>query len=212
MRASTIVVTAATSERGRRVRADDVATQEPPIDDDAELVLRVGHGDVASYRELVRRHASKLQSFSKRLLRDETEAEDVVQETFLRLWQRARDFTPSARFSTWLFRIAHNLAVNRLRARGRLSALDDDAQPVSAAQPALLDEKRRAEALEAALRELPPRQGAAMTLVHLHGLSGAEAAEVLGIGSEALESLLARARRALKAELAQSLSNEEPNR
>jgi len=189
-----------------------VAHREPPIDDDAELVLRVGHGDVASYRELVRRHAGKLSGFARRLLRDEAEAEDVVQETFLRLWQRARDYTPSARFSSWLFRIAHNLAVDRLRARGHLSALDDSAEPVSAAQPLLLDEKRRAEALGEALRALPPRQGAAMTLVHLQGLSGAEAAEVLGVGAEALESLLARARRALKAELSRHQPNDGAER
>jgi RNA polymerase sigma-70 factor (ECF subfamily) len=72
---------------------------------------------------------------------------------------------------------------------------------VSAPQPVLLDEARRARALEVALATLPERQAAALTLVHLHGLSGAEASEVLGVGAEALESLLARGRRALKERL-----------
>ena len=173
-------------------------------DEDSALVLRVGEGDVGAYRELVARYAPQLLRFATRVLRDATEAEDVVQETFLRVWQHARDYTPQARVTTWLHRITHNLAVDRLRARGRLKPLpdeDEDAMPESARQPSLIDEKRRVLALDAALAELPERQAAALTLVHLHGLSGKEAAEVLGIGAEALESLLARARRALKAGL-----------
>jgi RNA polymerase sigma-70 factor (ECF subfamily) len=178
-------------------------SQHPPaLDDDAELVLRVGEGEVAAYRELVRRHAPLLLRFVARMLRDETEAEDVVQETCLRLWQHARDYSPKARVTTWLHRIAHNLAVDRLRARGRLDPLPDSEQmPESARQPSLLDEKRRALALSEALAELPERQATAVVLVHLHGLSGAEAAEVMGVGEQALESLLARGRRALKGEL-----------
>jgi len=178
-------------------------------DDDAALVLRVGEGDVGAYRELVRRYAPKLSRFAERLLRDASEAEDVVQETFLRLWQRARDYTPDARVTTWLHRITHNLAVDRLRARGRLAPLpEDEDMPESARQPSLLDEKRRALLLEDALRALPERQAAAVVLVHLHGLTGSEAAEVLGVGPEALESLLARARRTLKAGLGPSLRAE----
>jgi len=177
-------------------------------DEDAALVLRVGEGDVGAYRELVARYAPQLLRFATRVLRDATEAEDVVQETCLRLWQHAREYKPTARVTTWLHRITHNLAVDRLRARGRLKPLPDqdedaDAMPESARQPSLIDEKRRVLALDAALAELPERQAAALTLVHLHGLSGKEAAEVLDIGAEALESLLARARRSLKAGLTQ---------
>jgi RNA polymerase sigma-70 factor (ECF subfamily) len=174
----------------------------PALDDDARLVLRVGEGEVAAYRELVRRHAPMLTRFVARLLRDEAEAEDIVQETCLRLWQHARDYSPKARVTTWLHRIAHNLAIDRLRARRRLDPLSDSEQmPDSARQPTLLDEKRRALALNDALGELPERQATAIVLVHLHGLTGAEAAEVMGVGEEALESLLARGRRALKGEL-----------
>jgi RNA polymerase sigma factor (sigma-70 family) len=171
-------------------------------DDDAELVVRVGEGDVAAYRELVRRHAPKLFGYASRLLRDHAEAEDVVQETCLRLWQKASDYSPAGRVTTWLHRIAHNLAVDRLRVRGRSTSFEEEElPPVSAPQPVLLDEARRARALEVALATLPERQAAALTLVHLHGLSGAEASEVLGVGAEALESLLARGRRALKERL-----------
>ena len=81
---------------------------------------------------------------------------------------------------------------------------------MSARQPRLLDEKRRAEALERAISELPERQAAAIELVHRQGLTGAEACEVMGVGKEALESLLARARRALKAELTRFAGAELP--
>jgi RNA polymerase sigma-70 factor (ECF subfamily) len=173
-------------------------------DDDATLVLRVSEGDVAAYRELVRRHATKLTHYARRLLRDESEAEDVVQETCLRLWQRAQDYSPEARVTTWLHRIAHNLAVDRLRARGRWqtpSDDEDDAEAISAPQMQTLETKRRVETLESAWAELPERQASALALVHLDGLSGSEAASVLGVSEDALESLLARARRALKAQL-----------
>ena len=87
--------------------AHSLPSHEP--DDDAELVLRVGEGDVAAYRDLVGRHAGRLRRFAERLLRDGTEAEDVVQETFLRLCQHAGEYSPKARVTTWLHRIAHNL-------------------------------------------------------------------------------------------------------
>lgn len=167
-------------------------------------MVRVSEGDVAAYRELVRRHAPQLTHYARRLLRDEAEAEDVVQDTYLRLWQRASEYSPQARVTTWLHRIAHNLAVDRLRARGRWQPPADeeeDAQPISAPQARELETKRRVETLEAAWAELPERQAAALGLVHIDGLSGSEAASVLGVSEEALESLLARGRRALKAEL-----------
>ncbi|MFO7177756.1 MAG: sigma-70 family RNA polymerase sigma factor [Pseudomonadota bacterium] len=176
-----------------------------PSADDAELVLAVAEGDQGAYQELVRRHAPRIHHFVVRLVRDPAEAEDVTQETFLRLWLRAAEYQPTARVTTWLFRIAHNLAVDRLRARGRVEALPDadtEPAPASISQTVLVDRKQRAEALEAALAGLPERQAAALTLVHLQGLSGAEASEVLGVSAEALESLLARGRRALKARLA----------
>lgn len=179
------------------------APERAASSDDAELVVRVSEGDVAAYRELVRRHAAKLTHYARRLLRDETEAEDVVQETCLRLWQRAGDYSPEARVTTWLHRIAHNLAVDRLRARGRWQQGEDDAdaEAISAPQVRQLETRRRVETLEAAWAELPERQAAALALVHLDGLSGSEAASVLGVSEDALESLLARGRRALKAQL-----------
>jgi RNA polymerase sigma-70 factor (ECF subfamily) len=190
-----------------------MSSSETAATADEDLVVQVAEGDPVAYRELVRRHATPLRHFSLRLLKSATEAEDVVQETFLRLWQRASDYRPqAARAKTWLYRIAHNLCVDRLRARKPLADLDsDELPPVSAPQGALLDEKRRAERLEKALGGLPERQAAAVTLVHFEGLSGAEAAQVLDVSEGALESLLSRARRALKAAvLSQSVEREPP--
>ncbi|HET9959424.1 MAG TPA: sigma-70 family RNA polymerase sigma factor, partial [Polyangiaceae bacterium] len=93
--------------------------------DEGALILKVAEGDVASYRELVKRHAARLVRFATRLLRDASEAEDVVQESFLRLWLRASEYSDKASGSAWLYRIAHNLAVDRLRKRGKLEALEE---------------------------------------------------------------------------------------
>jgi RNA polymerase sigma-70 factor (ECF subfamily) len=180
-----------------------VTRSQPTSADDTELVLRVGEGDARAYHELVSRHAARIRAFVMRLVRDDADADDVVQETFLRLWLHAAEYESRSRVTTWLCRIAHNLAIDRLRTKNRLRPLpDEETMPVSARQPKLLEEKRRAEALERAIAALPERQAAAIELVHRQGLSGAEASEVLGVGTEALESLLARARRTLKAELA----------
>lgn len=180
------------------------------LDSDAPLVLRVGEGDAAAYRELVLRHATRLHHYALRLTRNVSDAEDITQETLLRLWQHANGYSPSARVTTWLHRIAHNLAIDRLRARGRAGDTLDDEEPApsSAGQGALLDAKRDAEALHRALDALPERQAAAIVLVHLHGMSGAEAQEVLGVGAAALESLLARGRQRLKARLRDTVNSD----
>ncbi|HEY3235167.1 MAG TPA: sigma-70 family RNA polymerase sigma factor, partial [Polyangiaceae bacterium] len=77
--------------------------------DDEQLIQKVAGGDASAYRELVLRHGARLHHFALRVTGSAAEAEDVVQETFLRLWQRARDYSPRARVTTWLHRIALNL-------------------------------------------------------------------------------------------------------
>lgn len=157
-----------------------------------------------AYEALVDAHAAKLTFYASRLLRDQIEAEDVVQETFVRLWQRAHEYDERSGVATWLHRIAHNLAVDRLRKRGKDSALTEDdelASPDSSA-PSLFAQKERAEALRTALATLPARQAAALTLVHIDGMTGSEAAEVMGVGVEAVESLLSRGKRRLRELLA----------
>jgi len=121
----------------------------------------------------------------------------------LRLWKNAGRYEPKARVGTWLHRIAHNLCVDRLRRRRERPSDRLDEERASQEPGGLLDRKRVANAVERALAALPERQRTAITLVHYQGLGNIQAAEVLGIGVEALESLLARGRRTLRETLAE---------
>lgn len=176
-----------------------VAPQPEPTPSEAELVARVAQGDAGAYRALADRHLPGIVAYAHRLLGRREEAEEVAQETFLRLWQQADRYRPSAKPSTWLYRIAHNLAVDRLRKRRETSEshwLDE--APGSGRPSSLLSQKQTVTAIREAVAALAPRQRAALGLVHYEGLTGAEAAEVLGVKVEAVESLLSRARRRLR--------------
>ncbi|HKQ69580.1 MAG TPA: sigma-70 family RNA polymerase sigma factor [Polyangiaceae bacterium] len=170
--------------------------------DELEWMRRTGEGDAVAFRKLTDLHLTKIVNFAYRLLRSRTEAEDVAQETFLRLWKDASRYQGKAKVSTWLHRIAHNLCIDRLRRKGEQPTDAADEERASQEPGGLLERKRVAGAVEQALAELPERQRAAITLVHYQGLSSAEACEVLEVSVEALESLLSRARRALRERLA----------
>lgn len=172
-------------------------------DPDAELLARVGARDAHAAREMVARKLPRLLALAVRMLGDRDEAEDVAQDAFLRLWRQApRWRRGEARVDTWLHRVALNLCYDRLRGRREIVAdelpeLHDQPDPAPAPDEQLqraLDAKRVADALAA----LPPRQREALVLQYYQELSNAEAAELMGISTEALESLLARARRALR--------------
>lgn len=170
--------------------------------DEIELIRRTAQGDGSAFRRLADLHLSKIMNFAYRVLHDRTEAEDVAQETFLRLWKDASRYEPKARVGAWLHRIAYNLCVDRLR-RSRERPCDDFEQERASQEPGgLLDRKLQVSAVEQAIASLPERQRAAITLVHFQGLTNIEASEVLGVGVEALESLLARGRRTLRSLLA----------
>jgi RNA polymerase sigma-70 factor (ECF subfamily) len=171
---------------------------------DAELVARYAAGDQAAARALTLRHGPRVFALARRMLGDAGEAEDVTQETMLRLWRVAPDWREEgAALGTWLYRVAGNLAIDRLRRRrsapgAELPEIADDAPG-----PLLVLEARdRAAALDAALAALPERQRLAVVLRHLEERPNPEIAEILGTSVEAVESLLARARRALAARLA----------
>lgn len=158
-------------------------------------------GDAAASKKLVERHFPSILRFSRRMLRDAHEAEDIAQETFLRLWKSGDRVEGGATLRTWLFRVAHNLAIDRIRAKKKVSFDDDAHEEVPASGPsaaAMLHEKERAARVQQAIEALPERQRAAIVLVFHEGLPQTEAASVLGVSVDALESLLARARRSLK--------------
>jgi len=172
-------------------------------DPDGELVARVGAGDRAAARLLVARHLDKLLALSRRMLGDSAEAEDAVQDTFLKLWTHAARWQPGgAKFETRLFRVAINACYDRLRKRGTVS-LDEALETADLApgpEYALLN-STLSQAIQAALDALPPRQRAAILLCHYEGRGNADAAEILGISVEAMESLLSRGRRNLRVSL-----------
>ncbi len=177
--------------------------REMASDPDRELVARVGRGDRAAAQILVSRHLAKLLSLSRRMLGDAAEAEDAVQDTFLKLWTHAARWQPGgARFETWLFRVALNQCYDRLRKKRGVS-LDEApemADPAPGPERALQD-AALAGAVQIALDALPARQRAAILLCHYDERGNGDAAEILGISVEAVESLLSRGRRTLRERL-----------
>ncbi|WP_175689916.1 RNA polymerase sigma factor [Burkholderia anthina] len=183
------------------------AAEQPALSDgdpDAELVARVGARDASAVRVLVARKLPRLLALATRMLGDRTEAEDVAQETFLRIWHHAPRWREGeARFDTWLHRVVLNLCYDRLRGR-REEPVDTlpevpDTQPEPAAHAELRSRDAR---VRDALAALPPRQREALVLQYYQDMSNLEAANLMGITVDALESLLARARRNLRARLA----------
>jgi RNA polymerase sigma-70 factor (ECF subfamily) len=140
----------------------------------------------------------------RRVLGDEAEAEDVAQEGLLRLWRSAGELTiDTSGVRPWLRRVVSNLAIDRIRSRRRLDVTDNVPEVADpATQDAAMGEQELAGRVEAALAGLPERQRIALSLFHLEDMSQREVAERMGISEDALESLLARGRRSLKAQLA----------
>lgn len=181
----------------------------PPSDETA-LLNRLKEGDPAAYRALSERYLKTILNYAYRLLGDATEAEDVCQETFLRLWQQVERWEPRAKVSTWLFRVAHNGCVDRLRARRPTE--DYEAPAADSVSPSALTQRLDvARKVQAALSELPVRQRAALVMSHFEGMGNPEIAAVLGLTVDAVESLLARARRTLREQLG-SITNEAQSR
>ena len=170
---------------------------------EGELVHLAIQGEAAAFGEIMRRNNRHLFRAARGVLRDDAEAEDVAQETMLRLWRNAaRLELGEGGVRPWLRRVAANLCIDRVRAQRNTSlgdALPEEVEPPS--QMARLAERELGRRVDAALKALPERQRLALTLFHYEGLSQIEVGEVMGISDEAVESLLARARRALKAAL-----------
>ena len=171
-------------------------------DEDARLMRRVSEGDPAAFRALSDRYLGPMLGLATRLLGDQGEAEDVAQECFLKAWRQAARWQPKATVGTWLHRIAYNLCIDRIRAR-RPTVPIEPLDPPSDEKP--VDQRIQdgdvAKRVALALTNLPERQRGAIVLVHYQELGAREAATIMEISVEALESLLSRARRALRAAL-----------
>ena len=174
------------------------------VDTDADLVARAGQGDRLAASELVLKHTDKIMGVCFRMLGDRASAEDATQETFIRLWKHASRWRDKgAKIETWLYRVASNICLDRLRKTGREAPEDAIPEQVDRAKPAdaaMIEDEQRA-IIENALNSLAERQRLAITLCHYQELSNIEAAEIMETTVEAVESLLSRARRNLRERL-----------
>ncbi len=180
-------------------------------------MLGVRAGDEASFELLLRRYRVPLVNFLYRMVRDSAQAEDLAQEVFLRVYRARKDYAPSAKFTTWLFRIATNLALNSIR-DGRHRQMDvsidqtvDDGEQEQAridvadktpnVEHRLL-ERHRAAMIRRAVDSLPDKQRAAVLLHKYQELDYADIARALDCSESALKSLLFRAYETLRVHLA----------
>lgn len=188
---------------GRESPVDRMTVTVPAASDESDLLIRSGNGDMSAFQTLTERHLSSITSIARRMLNDDAEAEDVAQETFLRLWRLGASLEiGEAGVRPWLRKVVSNLCIDRVRSRKKLSVVEElPEQQQGARQQVSIEEKEMQRRVDQALKKLPERQRLALTLFHYEGLSQVEVGLEMGISDEAVESLLGRARRQLKAEL-----------
>jgi RNA polymerase sigma-70 factor, ECF subfamily len=173
------------------------------VDPEYDVIDAIAHGDGDAFERLVKRYQNPLFNFINRYLGDRQGSEDLVQETFLRVYRAARRFEPRARVSSWIFRIAYNLALNEIKRRCRFLTFSEEASEATAGtmagnpfEAAGLGEMR--EEIATAMAELPENQRAALLLRVDEGMSYREIGDVMGLSAAGVESLIFRARRRLK--------------
>lgn len=178
------------------------------IETDESLMGRVMHGDQQAFATIVRRHSKLFFSAAYRMCHEEQEAEDIVQEAFMKLWNKPESFDAEkgVKFTTWFYRVVTNLAIDKVRRRKTQASpevLDFIEDSTPRADDALVARQQQIE-VERAISALPERQKAALNLCFYEGLSNKDAAEILGVGVKALELLLMRAKKTLREELMRS--------
>ena len=169
---------------------------------DKQLMQAVAAGDPDAFHEIILRHQQVAWNTAYRFLRDPMEAEDIVQETFLRILEAAPRYQPTAKFRTYLYRILTRLCMDHARKKRPLvvDSIADIAHSAPGPLEDLILDEREAE-VHTHLDALAPNQRAAIILKHFEGLSYAEISQVMGITQKAVERLLSRARSTLQSRL-----------
>ena len=184
------------------------------LDPDVRLMLQVRNDSAAAFEELVRRYQSRLLTVLEHLVHGREQAEDLAQDVFLRVFRARKSYVPGAKFSTWLYTIANNVARNHLRSKSRrhevnitprrsgaspAQNLDQIALAASGQMPTrIVDKSEAAEIVRLAMETLNERQRMAVLLSKFEGMSYDDIAQTMGMSPQAIKSLLSRARGNLK--------------
>jgi RNA polymerase sigma-70 factor (ECF subfamily) len=189
---------------------EDTATPAPADENavDYALMVRIGKGDHEAFRDLVERHQNAVIGTVAKMLGNPSEAEDIAQQVFLRIWRHAKRYRPDAKFTTYLFTITRNLVFNETRRRGRKKEVSSDEREETSNQHIAASPDREPDAellqaelqraVDAAIASLPETQRMAVVLRRYEQMSYEEIAETLEVSVSAVKSLLFRARTALR--------------
>jgi len=186
-----------------------VSSDMDNIPSSEDLMIRIAEGDQNAFEILVNRHQTFILNLVYRLMGDKTQAKDLAQEVFLRVWQGAKGYRPDAKFTTWIYRIAANLCLNELKSARRKNwfsfrhttedtdnTLEETLPDKSPSAEDLLLTKERSRQISEALQSLPANQRMALVLKRYDDLPYEEIARIMDCSVSAVESLLVRARKA----------------
>jgi RNA polymerase sigma-70 factor (ECF subfamily) len=179
-----------------------------------DLMARIAKGDADAFELMVNRHQTSVLNLIYRFIGDRTQAKDLAQEVFLRVWQAAGSYQPKAKFTTWIYRITANLCINELKSSRRRKLFqflrfgEDQENTIEGAlvdaSPSpedLLLSREQSRRISDALQSLPANQRMALVLKRYDDLSYEEIAQIIGCSVSAVESLLVRAKRTLQEKL-----------
>lgn len=189
------------------------SASEPTGDDvDVALMARVAEADERAFRELVERHQNAVVGTVARMLNDATEAEDIAQQVFLRIWKHAKRWRPEAKFTTYLFTVTRNLVFNETRRRSRRKEVSADEREEDSGFQAVAESRHEPheealktemhEQIDRAISQLPEAQRTAVILYSYESMPYEEIAKVLKTSVSSVKSLLFRARTTLREKLA----------